>query len=109
MPAIARYFPRYQSYLLAMKQMDADLGPLPTAPYKTDVIQRRTANYLRFTTPARKRGEGTNSLLLPGNLPIEGVRKIVGSVEEPDLVGAEVRLPSNQSDLIEVILADAAK
>jgi hypothetical protein len=109
MPAIARYFPRYQSFLREIRRLDPDVGPFPTRPYKTDVIRRRTVNYLRFTTPAGKQGEGTHSLLLPGSLPIEGIRKIVGSTEEPDLVSANVRLPPNQFDLIDAILFEAAK
>jgi hypothetical protein len=113
---IARYFPSRGAFVRHVVESDRDdeIGvlsaqPLRTQAYKTDVVRRRTANYIRFTTPAGKNGEGTNSRLLPGKLAIEGIRKIVGPTEEPELVGAEVRLPPNQSDLIEVILADAAK
>lgn len=112
-PVVARYFPRYRSFLRSvtqeMQEMDPGFRSFPTGGFRTDIINRRTPTYLRFTTPARRTGEGAQSRLLPGNLPIEGFRKIVGSTEEPDMLSADVRLPVNQSDLIEVILADAAR
>ena len=54
-------------------------------------------------------GEGTNSRLLPGKLPIDGLRKIVGPAAEPDLVGVEVRLPKDLRHLAPLILANAAQ
>jgi hypothetical protein len=111
---IARYFPAWKDFVQQVIEMDRSIGalpiePLPTRPYKSDVIKRRTANYLRFTTPAGKNGEGTNSRLLPGVWPIEGFRKVVGPAGEPDLIGTEVRLPQTQANLIETILSEAAK
>jgi hypothetical protein len=106
-PAIARYFPRYLPFVLEMKKLNADLdfGPLPAGPRKGDAISRRTSDYVRFTTPAGRRGEGTHSWLVPGDLPIEGSRKIVGPPDEPDLVSADTRLPRSLSGLAEVILS----
>ena len=108
-PEVLRYFPRYRAYVTDELKSGLDFGVLPSGPYKTDIVERRTAKYLRFTTPAKKTGEGTNSDLIPGKLPIRGIRKIVGSPHEPDLIGVEVRLPPNLISLTDVILAQASK
>ncbi|HET7281373.1 MAG TPA: hypothetical protein VFI67_03540 [Sphingomicrobium sp.] len=109
MPVIARYFPRYKPFLREMKKLNLDFGPLPKGPYRFDVINKRTQDFVRFTTPPWREGEGTNSRLVPSNLPIDGIRKIVGSNDEPDLVSAEVRLPPNLTSLTDIILTQASK
>jgi len=107
MPVIVRYFPRYLPFVREMKDLDLDFEALTARPYRNDITKSRTANYFRFTTPAHRTGEGTNSRLLPGNLPIEGSRKIVGSASEPDMLSLEVRLPPQFARLADTILDNA--
>lgn len=107
MDAIARYFPRHQDFIRKNRELEMVFGRLPEGPYRSDVIRRRTAEFVRFTTPAWKKGEGTNSLIPADGTAIEGFRKLVGPRSEPDLWGVDVRLPPSQADLTEAILANS--
>jgi hypothetical protein len=107
MDAIARYFPSHQDFIQKNRELEMVVERLPRGPYRSDIIRRRTPEYVRFTTPAWKKGEGSNSLIPPDGTAIEGFRKLVGPRNEPDLWGVDVRLPPNQTDLTEAILANS--
>jgi hypothetical protein len=106
---IARLFPAHRDFLRKVIKLDREIGyalDLPKAS-RTDIIGRRTATFVRFTTPAKHQGEGTHSRLLPGNLPIEGIRQLGDFGDGPDLLSVDVRLPASQAHLVEPILAEA--
>lgn len=108
---IARLFPAHRDFLRKVIKLDREIGyalDLPKAR-RTDVIRRRTATFVRFTTPAKYEGEGTHSRLLAGNLPIDGIRQLFDFQDGPDLLGVDVRLPASQAHLLEPILAEAAE
>ena len=107
MEAIARYFPTRRDFIQRMRKLDLVFSPLPTGPYPHDIIRQSAADYVRLTTPAWRNGEGTGSLIAPNATPVEGVRRLVGSRDEPDLWGIDVRLPANQADLTRTILANS--
>lgn len=107
---IARYFPTYRSFVRKVIKMDREIGysiePLSYRPDASDVIRHWTPTSIEFTTPARRKGEGTRSRLLPGNLPISGLVGVDGPVEEPDLLAIQVRLPAKLRYLTPIILSD---
>ena len=107
MEAIARYFPSHQDFIRKNRELEMVFGHLPNGPYRSDIIRQRKAEYVRFTTPAWKKGEGTNSLIPADGTAIQGIRTLVGLRSEPDLWGVDVRLPPNQADLTEAILANS--
>lgn len=104
--AIARYFPAYRNFLTSAFE-GLDRGPLPSGPYPGDRLGRRSASFLRYTTPPHAKGEGTAWTLAPSADPIEGLAMLTGPTSEPDLLNVRVRLPARDRDLAAVILANA--
>lgn len=108
---IARYFPSHRAFLQQVINQDREVGysvePLSNGPDASDIIRRRSQSLVQFTTPAGKKGEGTRSRLLPGNLPIDGFVAIVGPAGEPDLISVQARLPANLRSLAPIILSNA--
>jgi hypothetical protein len=80
--------------------------PIPTGPFATDIIRRRTDSFVRFSTPANRKGEGTGRLT-PGGDAVEGIRVLLEGPDGPSLLGVNVRLPRGQRDLTETILTSA--
>jgi hypothetical protein len=111
MEAIARYFPTHRDFIQKVRELDLLFQRLPSGPYSHDVVRQRTRESVRFTTPAWDTGEGAGagSLIAPGARPVEGIRKLVGPREEPDLWGVDVRLPAGQIDVTEAILSEALR
>jgi hypothetical protein len=105
--AIGRYFPAHRGFIRETDKIDLLLGPLPRGPYPTDSIQRRSADSVRYGTPAGKSGQGTTGLLAPGPEPVEGIRKLVNLRDGPDLLAVNVRLPAAAAALTDVILSSA--
>lgn len=109
MEAIARYFPMRRGFIRRMRRFDLVFAPLPTGPFRYDLISRRTANSVRFVTPAWRRGEATGDMIVPSARRIEGIRALVGPKDEPDLWAVDVRLPSSQADVVSAILTDRSR
>ena len=82
---------------------------LPTGPFAGDRIHGRTQTRVRFTTPANRKGEGTDWRLAPGSEPVEGIRIILDGEDGPSLLGVNVRLPPAQRGLTETILSSAGE
>lgn len=74
------------------------------APYPHDRLRRRGDRVVEFTTPAQQEGMGTESFLVKGDLPIDGVA-VVAQGDEPDFLHLMVRLPAGQRRLAPVIIA----
>src|SRR6185437_13400413 len=79
----------------------------PSGPYPSDTLKHRGKNIVEFWTPARKDGLGTQSRLLKSDSPICGVAILFG--EEPSLLQLSMRLPSESSDLAQLIIAQAER
>jgi hypothetical protein len=71
-------------------------------PYPADTLKYRGKNVVEFRTPAQTEGLGTASRLQKSDIPICGVAILFG--EEPNLIQLSVRLPSESSDLMQLIV-----
>ena len=109
MNAIGRYFPGRRDYLRQMEKEGLVFSPLPTGPFVGDRIRARTPTRVRFTTPANRKGEGTDWRLAPGREPVEGILIILDGEDGPSLLGVNVRLPPSQRGLTETILSSAGE
>lgn len=104
--AIARYFPRYRDFIRANLEFLKDRG-FPSGPYAHDSFSRRTDTLVRYVTPARTRGGGTESALAPSTEPIQGLAMLVIDTDGPDLLQVRVRLPDSDHGLAGTILHEA--
>lgn len=100
---IARYFPDHRSFLRQAEAAGLELGPIPTDPYPDDVIHRRTATTVDFTTPAGRRGLGTEHVLTPGAVPIRGLVELRPE-DDMTLIEVAVKLPPDAADLAPAII-----
>jgi hypothetical protein len=100
--AIARLFPQQMAFA---NQVAAEgiVDPLPSGPHPDDRLQRLSDNMVGFTTPAGKRGLGTDYWLAPDDDPVEGLVMLIGS-EEPNLLQVSVRLPPWQREVAPSII-----
>lgn len=69
----------------------------PSGPYTKDRLNYKGKTIVEYETPAQTDGLGTNSLVMKGGSPIEGVAILIGKA--PDLVRLSVRLPGNLAKL----------
>ena len=90
--AISRLFPAFRGYLAGQ-----DFGTMkfPSGPYPTDKLHYLNDHTVEYIAAAHQQGLGTESRLVPGNLPISGVMLLTGS--DTDLVALSIRL-QNDSD-----------
>lgn len=109
MDAIGRYFPGRRDYLRQMEKEGLVFSPFPAGPFAGDRIRTRSPTRVRFTTPANRKGEGTDWRLAPGSEPVEGIRIILDGDDGPSLLGVNVRLPPAQRGLTETILSSAGE
>lgn len=69
-PVLARLFPAYRALARAVLQ---DYGqPVPTGPYPSDQIVRKSATLVEFHTPAHTDGMGTYLFLKKDANPVDG-------------------------------------
>lgn len=104
--AIARYFPRYRDFIRENFEFLKDRG-FPSGPYAQDSFSRRTDTLVRYITPARTKGGGTESALAPSSQPIQGLAMLVINTDGPDLLQVNIRLPNSDHGLAEAILHEA--
>jgi hypothetical protein len=99
---VARLFPAYIAF--ARDVAAEGIGdPLPAGPYATDILRRRSATEVEYTTPANRRGLGTDSRLAMNSDPIQGI-VILHPVDDWDSVSLAVRLPAAQAALAPTIV-----
>jgi hypothetical protein len=104
---IARYFPRYRSYIGQMRRtMGFDIGPMPAGPYPTDRFISRTATEVRLVTPPRRRGEATAGTLAPNGDLAESL-VILDLEDDKNTITVHLRLPRAQAALTRAIFASA--
>jgi hypothetical protein len=99
---IARAFPAHMAFArrVAAEGMS---DPLPSGPYPTDRMVQLRPNAVGYTTPAGRRGLGTDRWLAPGDRPIDGLA-VLDPTGDVNLVKLDVRLPAAQGGLARVIL-----
>lgn len=106
--AIARLFPDHIAFIRQVEETGLEFAePLPAGPYPNDRLDRRSATEVRFVTPARREGLGTERWIAPGGSAVRGF-VILLPEQDMDLVAARVRLPAGQDDLAPAILDEAA-
>ena len=93
---IARYFPEHMAFARRVAAEWILDRPLPSGPFPADRIRRPNATVVRFTTPARRLGMGTNSLLAPDADPIQGLVVLLDHEDGPDILQLSVRLPHRE-------------
>lgn len=105
---IARLFRQHMAWVRYNIAEGLDLGPMPNRPYRSDRLVRIGVNEVRFTTPAGRRGLGTDSHLAAGSNPIRGFH-ILQPDDDMDLFSLFVRLPRAQAWLTPSILGAARR
>lgn len=106
---IARFFPDYRPFVARLDRRFS-LGDLPAGPDEDDHILRRTATEVEFRTPAGRDGLGTDSLLVPGSDPVEGLIVLLPkSATEIDLLRVDARLPPALAHLAPVLFEAARR
>jgi len=99
---IARAFPAQMAF--ARRVAAEGLGnPLPNGPYPTDRMVRLRPNAVGYTTPAGRRGLGTESAFSPGDRPIDGLA-VLDTSGDTNLIKIDVRLSAAQASLATPIL-----
>ena len=99
---IARAFPAYMGF--ARRVAAEGIGdPLPSGPYPTDHMVRLRPTAVAYTTPADRRGLGTDSRLAPDDRPIDGL-VVLDPSGDMNLVKLDVRLAPADAGLANPIL-----
>jgi hypothetical protein len=100
---IARVFPDRKEFVeRVIAEGIEPSSSFPYGPYPVDALKYRGANSVEFSTPAQSEGLGTDSMLRKNDSSISGAALLLG--EEPDLLRVWVRLPSENSDLSQLII-----
>ena len=100
---IARVFPAHKAFVAGVIAEGIEpASSFPYGPYPADTLRYRRENIVEFRTPAQTEGLGTASRLQKNDSPICGVAILFG--EEPRLLQLSVRLPSETSDLAQLIV-----
>jgi len=98
---VARVFPAHRDY--ARTIVKEGFGPAPDypfGPFPSDHLTYKGKELVEFTTPARHRGLGTMSWLLPSDQPISGVALLsIGPDVDTELLQLSFRLPPSLSSL----------
>jgi hypothetical protein len=105
---IARLFRQHMAWVRHNVAESLDSGPMPAGPYRSDRLVRRGPDAVDFTTPAGRRGSGTESYLSPGAEPTRGFHRLLPD-EDMELTSLFVRLPRAQSDLASAIIEGARR
>ena len=75
-------------------------------PYLSDKLKYFSKDALEYETPANREGLGTNSRLKKNSSPIKGVAIFNPDMEDPSLIYAALRLPSNATELEPIIIRE---
>lgn len=107
--AIARLFPEHSAFIRRVREMGLEFAErLPTGPYPDDRVDRRSPTEVRFVTPARREGLGTEQWIAPADGDVRGA-VILLPEQEMSLVAVRVRLQAGQEDLARTIVDEAAR
>lgn len=99
---IARAFPAHKAFVEGVIAEGIEpASSFPYGPYPADTLKYRGENIVEFQTPAQTEGFGTASRLQKNDSPIYGVAILFG--EESNVIQLSVRLPSEASDLTQLI------
>jgi hypothetical protein len=99
---VLRMFPQHQALLRRLEEGGVDLSELPSGPYADDIIGGTTDTWVEFTTPAGRRGLGTDGMLGVSAAPVEG---LVMLLPEDAMLELNVRLPSDHANLAPWIIS----
>jgi hypothetical protein len=100
---IARVFPKHKAFVKSViAERIEPSSNFPSGPYPNDKLVYKSSDVVEYRTPANTKGLGTQSRLLPSDLPISGVAILVGKT--PDLLFLASRLPASMADLRSAIL-----
>ena len=100
---IARVFPDRKDFVDRVVSEGVEpAASFPSGAYPTDKLTYRWKNAVEFETPPDAKGLGTDSKLLVNGSPVRGVAILFG--QEPSLVKASVRLPSDSLVLTKAII-----
>lgn len=98
---VARVFPAHRDY--ARTIIKEGFGPpsdYPFGPFPSDHVTYKSKELVEFITPARQRGLGTMSWLLPSDQPITGFALLsIGPNVNTELLHLSFRLPPSLSSL----------
>jgi len=100
---IARLFPAHKAFVEGVIAEGIEpTSSFPYGPYPADTLRYRSENVVEFWTPAQTEGLGTASRLQKSDSPISGFAILLG--QEPSLIQLSIRLPSETSDLTQLIV-----
>jgi hypothetical protein len=106
---VARVFPAHRDY--ARSIIAEGFGPAsdyPFVPFHSDRLTYRSKELVEFTSPARHRGLGTMSWLLPSDQPITGFALLsIGPNVDTELLHLSFRLPPSLSPLGATLIQQA--
>jgi hypothetical protein len=108
---VARVFPAHRAY--ARSIIAEGFGPAsdyPFGPFPSDHLIYKGKELVEFTTPARRKGLGTMSWLLPSNEPITGFALLsIGPGVDTELLHLSLRLSPSLSFLSATLIQQAEK
>ncbi len=92
---VARVFPAHRDYARTIiKEGFGPASDYPFGPFPSDDLTYKGKELVEFTTPARRRGLGTMSWLLPSDQPITGFALLsIGPNIDTELLHLSFRLP----------------
>jgi hypothetical protein len=98
---VARVFPAHRDYARTIiKEGFGPASDYPFGPFPSDHLTYKSKELVEFTTPARQRGLGTMSWLLPSSQPIHGFALLsIGPNVDTELLHLSFRLPLSLSQL----------
>jgi len=105
---IARVFPERKAFVEEVIAEGIEpASSFPYGRYPADSLLYRGENIVEFVTPGQTDGLGTASRVQKNDSPIYGVAILFG--EEPSLLQLSMRLPSETSDLAQLIISQAER
>lgn len=105
---IARVFPAHKEFVeRVIAEGIEPASSFPYGAYPADTLNYRSENIVEFRTPSQAEGLGTASRLQNSGDPVYGVAILFG--EGPNLLQLSVRLPSESSDLAQLVVEQAER
>jgi hypothetical protein len=106
---VARVFPAHRDYArMIIKEGFGPASDYPFGPFPSDRLTYKGKELVEFTTPARQRGLGTMSWLLPSDQPIAGFALLsIGPNVDTELLHLSLRLPPSLSALGATLIQQA--
>lgn len=106
---VARVFPAHRDYArTVIREGFSPSSDYPFGPFPSDHLSYRSKELVEFTTPARQRGLGTMSWLLPSDQPIHGFALLsIGPHVDTELLHLSFRLPPTLFSLAAILIQQA--